>query len=233
MHDISPISSYGSMNKVYGRFPKTYQWLNDDRHFYIYDNTKAYSAVNPGGYNFPNPSILDASVLDLSVYLPLSKKYLTPIPPSGINFNLLSTSFLSNTYIPLDYYQLTGGSSTDGSTYPDNLYLFIIKGTFTAQNVRYGELNLKAKGIICELLRLMDKILYSNACCDTIKRYDMLYLTFQALLYEIECVNKKISELLLDSFDTDVLSGALYKRANMLFRKCISLIDKKWGCGCG
>jgi hypothetical protein len=226
-----PISNGG---KIYGNFPSTTRGLQQNKFFYLYDNTGDYSSVNPFGYNFPNPSKADISVLDLYTYLPIEKKYLTPTPPSQTEYNILSTSFLADSIQPIEYYQLIGDSSASVTEYPNNLYLFMIEGTAGTQDIYYAQLALQASEIVCELQRLTDKILYEKACCDTIKKYDMLNLTFQALMYEIDCVNNYLSTIeYSENYQQEIIKSSIYVNANNLFKKAKALVNKKGGCGCG
>jgi hypothetical protein len=213
------------------KYKRGYQYCTS---FTLYDKTGDYSSINPTGWGFPNITRASVTYLNLFVFNPLTQKSYVSIPPTGVNYDLVGTSFFTTGYqIELTYSLITGGQQT--GNLPNGLYTIWINSVQGATALSTVQVCIQPCDIVCELNKLSEKILYTKACCETYEKYDLLSDTFMALNYEIDCLNRYFEQLDVtsESYSANITSPSVYKKLNNLYKKCMALVNGKGGCGCG
>jgi hypothetical protein len=223
-----------TINKVSGTSSALKRGYQKCSSFSLYDETGDYSSINPTGWGFPNITRASVTYLNLFVFNPLTQKTYIPSPPTGVNYDLVGTSFLTlGGQIDITYSLITGGQQT--GNLPNGLYTIWINSVQGTTVLSTVQVCIQPCEIICELNKLSEKILYTKACCETYEKYDLLSNTFMALNYEIDCLNRYFKQLDVtsESYSADITSASVYKKLNNLYKKCMALVNGKGGCGCG
>lgn len=222
------IENTGNINTSFG----TKRGYEECTSFMLYDKTGDYSLINPGGWGFPNITRASVVTLNLIAFDPVTMLVFKPTPPP---INLVGSSFFTapNYELELTYNYITGGAQN--GNLPNGLYGFVIAGTQGATPLYSAQVAIQPCEIVCELNRLADKILYTNACCETKEKYELLSDTFMALNYELDCINDyfKTIDPTTEDFSAMIFDKSVYEKLVLLYEKSMALVGKEGGCGCG